>query len=358
MTLNRPRILVVDDEVEIVDDVVERLRLLLGDDVAVMTSRDFSEAEERLTQESFDLVILDLLLNTESGPENRGSELYSAISATRWVPVIFHTARPNDVNDLSSPPLIQVVPKGFNGDLLMTAVSTALDSGIPQLSRDLLTTVEDVLRSFLRDEVSKNFDRLPSEARAIPQLLFNRLSAFLANKAWQELQKAQGAESLDLLSDPAAALFYYAPPIVDDISCGDLITDGESAWWLVLTPACDLTKERGPASAEFVRIAPCHPLDPHHPVMKAKDPTSGLHKAMVNDGRYAYLPRFLDVPEMMADCQAMKVVPYADLKDWSRQATIAAPFLESILQSSAYYMSRIGIPSFNRKAISKRLTTP
>ncbi|MDT0407250.1 hypothetical protein RM528_36030, partial [Streptomyces sp. DSM 41635] len=100
------RVLIVDDDAKMTED----LRGLLTEELADLgviqfeVEQDFATAEERLNQEDFDLVILDVRDVTEGSPsahaEGRGRELYKKIASVRWVPVVFFTGVPQQVRGL------------------------------------------------------------------------------------------------------------------------------------------------------------------------------------------------------------------------------------------------------------------
>ncbi|MFE1050472.1 hypothetical protein ACFW5S_32745, partial [Streptomyces olivaceus] len=91
------RVLIVEDEVDIAEELSEMLVEELSDlgTLDIHVENDFDEAERLLETQAFDLVVLDVRDATRSGstahPNLQGRELYDRIAKTRWVPVVFCT---------------------------------------------------------------------------------------------------------------------------------------------------------------------------------------------------------------------------------------------------------------------------
>lgn len=91
--MKKPRILLVDDEVEFVQTLAERLQLR---DFDAVTAGDGEEALRRLENTAFDLVVLDVLM-----PGLGGLEVLRQIkSRFPEIPVILLTGRGSTANGI------------------------------------------------------------------------------------------------------------------------------------------------------------------------------------------------------------------------------------------------------------------
>ncbi len=113
------RILVVDDEVA--EETAREIRDTVGRDpdvnLEVLTEDSFEEARARLISEDFDVVVLDVMRQRKEGEPPSSEDLDAGTAAldlvkqTKFVPVIFYTARHMEVADRKAPPFVQVVSK-------------------------------------------------------------------------------------------------------------------------------------------------------------------------------------------------------------------------------------------------------
>ena len=90
MAQQAPRILLVDDEQSVQKLLAFPLR---KDGYDVVCARDGAEALERLSDDSYDLVVLDLML-----PKVDGFEVCRRVRATSSVPIIMLTARIEEID--------------------------------------------------------------------------------------------------------------------------------------------------------------------------------------------------------------------------------------------------------------------
>src|SRR5690348_10786410 len=109
------QLLLVDDEEDIcqqVKDFFEGESITDEDDsVKITTLTDFNEALEILEHRRFDLVILDVRLESnELQKEEAGISTLEAIKQKRFIPIVFYTGVAHLVRSLETP-LIKVVEK-------------------------------------------------------------------------------------------------------------------------------------------------------------------------------------------------------------------------------------------------------
>ncbi|MEW5770109.1 MAG: response regulator [Pseudomonadota bacterium] len=118
-----PRLLVVDDDAGIRDLLAD---YLAKQGMAVKTARDGREMDERLTEFTPDLVVMDLMM-----PGEDGLSLTRRIKAERDVPVIMLSARGEDIDRIVG---LEVgaddyLPKPFNPRELLARIRAVLRRG-------------------------------------------------------------------------------------------------------------------------------------------------------------------------------------------------------------------------------------
>ncbi|MGW0841405.1 hypothetical protein ACWD26_14780 [Streptomyces sp. NPDC002787] len=356
------RILIVDDEEDIAGDLRSMLREELDDlgSVSIETEQDFDAAEQMLQNEQIDLVVLDVRDSSQGpgivpGLERRGRDLYERITSSRWVPVVFCTNAPGQVQDLATPPLVQVVAK-HRLDEVLNAVRVGLESGVPSLTRRLGELVDREIRDFLRKVIAPSWsDMAEADQQQIAPVLVHRLAAWLKENAIRELAGALDGAEQAVVDHASAARTYLKPPVTTHLTAADLLRDDKGQWWLVLTPACDLYEDP-PASggrrakAEYVRVVKAVPV--HESALVAKWREEGTSKSRdaalrafrPDDNRFRVLPQYLDIPHLLLDFEYVKSVRLADARAWERVATLDSPFAESMLTAHSHTVGRIGTP--------------
>jgi CheY-like chemotaxis protein len=379
------RVLVVDDDPKMIEQVMEVLRDDLPEDVKnvdFQTEEVFADAQDRLIREDFDLVILDVRDTSSGAPtgeiEGRGRALYEAIAGTRWLPVVFFTGVPQQVRELAAPPLVDVVTKN-DWDGISVAVAVGLRSGVSGLRRRIMEFVEDRARDFLRTTVAGHWDQFVSaDPDDLAMVVVNRLAAELKENALKELGYSTERSGTSGSDPVPAARLYLMPTVTKHLTTADLLVDADGDWWIVLTPSCDLheddpekVEKPRTAKAQYVRVAKADRVldeggESESPIVKIwlDGPRTGQHKSPVktafgeNQNRYRYLPRFLEIPDLLVDFENVRSVPLEEARDekkYRRVATLDSPFSEAMVHAYGRSAGRIGIPEIDTVAIQVEL---
>ena len=381
------RILIVDDQLEMALDVRRELLDTLGRsihfDLTLETENDFEAAERRLVHDEFDVVVLDVRRErTESLVENRhrGAAAFEVVRNSRFLPVVFYTALPEQVEHLAAPPLISVVPKD-QLERVPIAVRAALDSGVPLMTRTLHRHVEGVLRGYLWDQVAPNWNAYTSDDPVqMAQMLVARVTHSIRERGMadlvEELMASAFSATSEVQQEGAAATYYIYPPVTDTLKTGTLlrrpspgqlepprVVDGNDKpdldvdWWVVLTPACDL--EQG--NAEFVLLARGIPLVKFGPFLEWKKEHSNSKwqrlEPIVREAkaRYAFLPAFQEIPDLIIDLEQVRSEALADMVPYIAVATLDSPYVEALLARHGHFRGRIGTPDLDPTALKTRL---
>jgi len=78
--------------------------------------------------------------------------------------------------------------------------------------------------------------------------------------------------------------------------------------------------------------------------------------ADVQEGRYWFLPEFLDIPYSFCDLLQVESLPLGQVKqDFDPIATLAAPYAEALQSCFITFYGAIGIPNMRTKSIESIL---
>lgn len=350
------RVLVVDDNPEMTADAERELHDAFDSDpdldVHIAVENSFEAGLQLVKDRTCDIVILDLRRDRSEGAaeeRDRGRRVYADIRDVRFIPVIFWTALPQDVQDLKAPPLIDVFAKE-ELDKVPDAVRAAINTGAAKVMADIEEHVAKVMRDHLWSELAPhwNEDTVGGRPDELAHLLITRVSHSLQDRALPELTRR-----------PSHCYLY--PPVSVRHRPGDVLRRtlaGTDEWWVVLTPACDLEHD---GKAEFVLLGRASVLT-SHPRYVAWDATRSNGKwnelKDLLDGklaRYHYLPDFRDIPDLILDLENTRSVPIGDLDVFTRVASLVSPYCDAILVKYSHFRGRIGTPDLNSASIKDRL---
>nr|WP_300048481.1 response regulator [uncultured Nocardioides sp.] len=316
-------ILVVDDNEAVGADLVTLLTRELKDlDPSIKRVTSFDEGEGLLKEQGFDLAILDVRFDGDlTGDNQAGRRVFERVSKAQWLPVVFWTAAPSEVEDLAAPPLVQVANKTQILEIPQL-VRDALASGVPQFARQVASEMETLARGFLRDLVSSQWDSMKEVERDdVLPLLANRLSFYLRNGFLDELHLRGASEGLH--DHPSAARCYLMPPVTEALTTGDLYSHGDD-WWVLVTPQCDMEvrAKTGHMKAEYLRLLKAVAPESTRAAKeylaaegrgKQKDALRKVTDILGDDHRFFYLPAYLKVPHLVIDFEQSLTVPRDDL---------------------------------------------
>jgi CheY-like chemotaxis protein len=168
---DRPwRVLCVDDDEKTARQAAEVFESWKKESPGQFTAvieTSLRKAADRLANERFDLVILDLHDAKDPDPAKEevpastqaGEKALEEIKATRFVPVIFYTGFAAKVSGLESP-IIKVIKKGHDDvNALRGAALEIFATKLPRLVR----SIESEQRSFMWDTLSNQWSQYRDE---------------------------------------------------------------------------------------------------------------------------------------------------------------------------------------------------
>ena len=382
------RVLLVDDETELARSVADNIERYLVDrlnppfdSAMVDVESNFESSLEHLTSSRFDLLILDILRESEgtSSPDDAGRDVFAAIRARQFLPVVFYAGDPRPVSDLINPPFVQSVDKGPNPEALLDAVAAAINSGLPLILRRVHQGVDAIVRDFVSTFVMNSWHRINGSVPDIAYLLARQLGTSFVTRADQiaEAIAESVGDSATTVSDATIHPHrFYAAQLHPGHSTGDIyrrsappscVEDDTAAdYFTLLTPTCDLVgaeNQEGKPKAEFVLLGRCKLIGEFAEYSKwnasfangapsntAKQRLIRLLSSRPEGGqadRYFFLPGAWHVPDLLVDLQEIVSLRLDSFLALDRVASLDSPFAEALSQQYVRFVGRIGVPDLD-----------
>ncbi|WP_268221056.1 hypothetical protein [Streptomyces sp. EMB24] len=386
-------VVIVEDNEDYRQDVEDQL---LRSDVAygraprVIPVAEFSQAEEVLSAQTVDVVILDV--RDDQGSDDAGELLLDNLKSTRFVPVVFYTAYAERVEPLAQSPVVQVVGKEEHTDVLINAVKAAFDSGLPIAVRGLTDHVREVTREYLWD-ISKQWASLGGyDAEEKTTFLVARLTRSLEltlSLDGEDRLRGPVGRALTLPSNWHPSRIYVIPPIGENFDTGDLLLHEDTQrYWVQLTPGCDLAN--GKADRHLLVAAdPLLEVDPFRSWSVIEPEWRGIENAVAPRGgwsreekehraklkksssdlraeskriilgrhdRYFHLPQFFTVPDLLIDLQHVKTPTESEMGGYTRISGLASPWPQVLVNRYNRQTGRMGFDDPDADAVLERIS--
>jgi CheY-like chemotaxis protein len=370
------RFLLIEDNDDIAEQVIEGVSTFVDapDTATIMREPTFVNGINRLRQERFDLLILDLKDDQNQAlPEHdvsAGVAIFEALKTIRFVPVVFYTAHAHKVRQFTTP-FVRVVEKGEGLEKLGKEIRVAMSTGLPKLS----LLVDDIQRQYMWGFVSEHWKQFEAEHHKtdLVYLLARRLASTVelgAAAMAQQLNNAIADQPVSHIDVHPMQIYVYPP--VEQIQAGDILSGkikGLIGTWIVLTPTCDLVQKK----AEKILLARCISLTTTAEYISwAEDQTSKTNLRLLGNllgdnrqtlatgpkvqaDRYKYLPGTFFLEDSVVDFQDVFTAPANEVVALTRIACLDSPFAEALLARFSRYFSRLGTPDISTKAIFGRL---
>ncbi len=256
-------------------------------------------------------------------------------------------------------------------DGIENAIRKMLKTGIPQIARLLHDELDRLAGSYLWEFLEANWARLEQdghvEGQALTRLIRRRAALQLAEINFTEM----GAQHVSEVS--GLEVYVYPPLNSEHFSLGEVIrkkTD-HSDIRVVLTPHCYLTIQPGQKAprADFVVTVKTIPVAKVLGV-KLQNARVGNQPAPLNkirtwinppspgevgkpEGRYWYLPRFLDIPHLYCDFLQVESLAYDQMdNEYEELAVLSPPFAESLQACYGAFHGSVGIPNVKPDSVA------
>jgi CheY-like chemotaxis protein len=357
MSEQRLRVLIIEDKPDMAADAKREIEDAFGagDEVQVDVTvvNDFDEGRRLVRQGGCDLVVLDVRRDAPIATledDTAGRTVFHEIKRDRFVPVVFWTALPAQVQSEAMPPLVAVLEKG-ELDQLPDVIRRAIDSRAVSVMATLENQVAETLRHHMWTELAPHWEEYTSSDQepVLAQVLISRLARTLD-------------ANLDATFTSHPSHRYIYPPAPNaGRGPGDLLSEGhgnDMKWWVTLTPACDFAQGK----ADRVTLAHARPLSEfaEYSAWRDSDNSNGKWTPLgrlltATRDRYRYLPKFREIPDLVIDLQSVRSIEFEDLSTFRVVASLSSPFAESLLAQNSHYAGRVGVPDLEANATRERL---
>ena len=332
---------------------------------------DFDDAFARTSNPllRYDLIISD----TYKGPaKNRDAQVIKMVDnyqGTRFCPLVVYSSgvKPEGLTETA---FVVWADKAKSGDI-ERAIKQLLDTNIPQLARKLHDELERSAGSYLWEFLEKRWDDLIGEKvdAAVLERLIRRRAALQIGRL---NPLVDGAQELD---EVKASEFYIYPSISEDSRLGEIIKSVEDGTFrVVLTPHCHLRiqPDETVPRAEHVLTVKAFPAKQtilnayKKPDGTQKNPWQGnpdkktdkLRRRIKSpagqmgklDGRYWFMPGFLDIPDSYCDLLQLESIAHQEIGEtgrFNRVAALDAPFAEALQSCFTRFYLSVGIQKLN-----------
>ena len=346
------KVLFIDDEPVNIEDAVDEVKGV-SNELVVRVDADFSMISECISDFRPDILVIDLVHQSERGKDGEfvGLESLDSIWSTRFMPMIVYSGRTDLLDaEIHKHPLVEVIPKGSQSDLLVAEAVRRLRKVAESLN-ETRSRIETELSIVLRDVAPTAFSALDGTEQSAPEVIkracFRRLSAIVDNPM-VEYEKCEPWEQ------------YVFPPLSDDLMLGDILkcrdepSGDPNAYRVVLTPSCDLVT-RGNSNVGEALVARCRPWTDRLGSMRLDRRTnrSRLVERLSSVLNRGFQDSIIPIPglpgkfpDMVVDLRELELVPLCDDDSISfcRVASVASPFRELVSWAYIQVSGRPGLP--------------
>ena len=373
-------VLVVEDDSEAMEQFLRDIPPAISRDgisVKLHSCETFERAIDLVNSSvhRFDLVVTDTYKGNARDKEVGAEGIISAYQGKRFCPLVIYSSGVKPDSIIESPFLLWADKSSEqNGKSVEECINEVLDSGIPQLSRQLHNELDGTAGKFLWTFLEKNWEKLNK-----PQSLgAHALERIIRRRAATQIGDFEPRADSSPLKEVAGAEYYIYPSMNTQgyLNLGDILTkkEADSELSVILTPHCLLAPQvsNPKPKADYVLVAKvieAKGLIGEKDLAKVKDldstkkakqllkwarsPAQDVGKPA---GRYWYLPAFVDIPHSFCDFMQVSSVPINEATDkYNCIATLAPPFAEALQSCFAGFYSSVGIPTISTESIESLL---
>jgi len=337
----------------------------------------FEEAMTLITDPSrrFDLILSDTFRGAHARGDAAVLEMVERYRSGRFCPLVVFSAS-------AQPALLELgafvlwADKATPGGI-ENAIGQILATGIPQAARWLHDELDVLAGSYLWGFLEKRWDGIQAGGHATPESV-NRLIRRRA--ALQLAEIALTSTGVEQIAEVHGLEFYMYPPINEThYALGEVIRHNEQIddVRVILTPRCYLVvqPQQTEPRAKYVRVVKAVPvrevLGPEKLDNALKGDVPSRDKKLRSwttppsgdfgkpEGRYWYLPAFLEIPHLFCDFLQVDSLPFEDLEaKFHSLAVLAPPYAESLQSCWTAFDSAVGIPNLVPSSVASMLNTP
>lgn len=350
------KVLFVDDKL---DSVIDAREAVESGACATCECCGFDAAGSKLDSFQPDVAVIDLYHGDPPGGDVVGGHTCALVWDHRFCPIVVYSAMPDALDDgrFKDHPFVRLVTKGRGSpDLVVTAVQSfaAHISALGEVQSDFRSHMLIALRDTAKQIFSTYSDE-QERSKALKRAVMRRVAARI-DEARDDGTQLAGWEQ------------YLFPPLSEDVMLGDIliskdVLSGElPAYFLVLTPSCDLVQSAGrhPRVANVLAARCCNMEDAakYFGLQKDSAPKTWKEKLPAQLSR-GFVDSVIPLPRlpglfdpMAADLRGLVLIPLSDIEHggvrddarYKRVASIDSPFRELVAWANVSVAGRPGLP--------------
>ena len=352
-------VLLVEDDKENLDLLMESLpETVSGHNIEWEPCSDFEEAVRRVRLRRYDLVVTDIYRDEEGHEkEDEGAlDIVEIIRKTRFCTIVVFTDGPFP-QDTPVGPFVRFADKSTGNEDILDKMEELIATGIPVIAKKLHDELDRTGKSYLWEFLEGNWDSLQDNLSA-PDIL----ERLVRRRASIQIGRLDPGASLPTEVERVEGMeFYIFPPVSgEEIRLGQILQHkNEKDYRVVLTPHCHLTVQQGQnrPKAEYVLVARTVPardiLEQYPPEGRTNDrklrslarKTQSPADLGQPNGRYWFLPKFLNMPDLYCDFLQIESLPFDTIdSEYERFAVLDTPFAEALQSCFTRFYSAVGLP--------------
>lgn len=251
------------------------------------------------------------------------------------------------------------------------AINETLDIGLPQIARSLHEEIDSTAGKFLWRFLEENWEKLKSgsgiQKAQLDRIVRRRVALKISDIV-------PGSDIFKAIPNRYGLEYYIYPPLAQNyFNLGDIVKNKnvESDVRVILTPHCHLIvdENRSEPKADFVLTIKTVSIEKSlgEEFAKAKESAakgktqsktltrwaqSPARTEQRPEGRYWYLPRFLDIPHLFCDLLQIESVAHTVLENnFNKIATLTPPYAEALQECFSSFYGSVGIPDIDPNSI-------
>nr|VFK15760.1 MAG: hypothetical protein BECKLPF1236A_GA0070988_101323 [Candidatus Kentron sp. LPFa]VFK28808.1 MAG: hypothetical protein BECKLPF1236C_GA0070990_1007416 [Candidatus Kentron sp. LPFa] len=358
--------LLIEDDQEKLAQMLEFLSgTVSGFDLSWDPANKFDDALARIRKYRYDIVITDVYdtkNDTVVREDDKAQHVVAAIRKTRMCPIIVYSSRRRPESMEKEGPFLKYVDKAAVEEV-ESALRSLVKTGIPGIARCLHDELDAVSGpSFLWTFLQDHWDKLQEGGFTSPETLERLIRKRASVQLGRLDPRRTDVKEIDSVS---ASEYYLMPPVADGLRLGSILRKLDvNEFFVVLTPHCHLAIQEGKLCprADYVLLVPMIPFHAVTDKNPDNDPRKVTNERKRDDrlrriiqsppqigtpqGRYWFLPGFLDIPDSYCDFMQSQSVPYetATSSDYEPLATLDTPFAEAFQSCFTAFYGSIGLP--------------
>ncbi|MDR3625931.1 MAG: hypothetical protein P4L45_03825 [Ignavibacteriaceae bacterium] len=362
------KLLIVDDDdsqIQLLQDQIkEKNKDLQKDHIEIVTEvcKNKDDAILKVSNQNYNAAVIDLKLSSDK-TKTDGNDVIKEIRNKMRFPII----------------VLSNFPQNLDQELSMETDVFKIKERTSTKSSDIIDEIVEFYYSGIDELFGKDGKLLEQINSSLHELFWERIAnnwEYLVQKITDPMIRLKVIEKQliiilkekmeigDLGFDKSEPFeMYIIPPIRKHYYTGDIILKDDTHF-IILSPACDMEIRKGDKpEIENVVIGKLSQIKDHSYTKSCwkdgsfQDSKEGLVENLIRSkkGDYHLLPPFRDKMGFILDFSNVSSVPYNNLVNYKRIATVTEPYLKNIISRFSNYFNRLGQPDFDNVKLMQEI---